>query len=440
MKNSYTYFVIALLVFITNPAFAQLKKGDVWLDFSPQKYQINSETIFFGSESIGFISNSTSLQTRMGYGKFIGNNTLLGLKVNSSVDFNRDFFIFAKPEISIKSSIFLKRYFGKKSFRFFAETSLNTEIHTGRNLFTILDLQTTEYLHWKLGGGFAYFLNEGTALEFSYNFRPIALTENGTQSFSKKLSADFGIGLRYFILKNREGIQSLNAAKTLEKGSLSINYDSDFLLGKRQRIRRKLFSVEYFVRDKFQIKAGFGFDSKKFNFFFENEVSDIVLSDLKNKYFGEFRSLYFIELNKILYIDAGIGIKSTHFPDIDVAFIGTEEAKILVREDEANFQLGLNIFLGRHLLHPHVIYQLRSFDSSSSDLDLTSFKSFSFNLDYELFFAENLSMNTGLNYRPNYQWIQPDESGGFISTFSEKKVNIFQINFGFKWYLRRGRS
>ena len=179
MKILNKFFILFLLLLISKASFSQIQKGDVWLDFSPQHYQQNTNTVFV--ESFGFISHRFSFQSRMGYGKFIDNNTLLGFKLIANGTSDRDLFFFGQPLNNIRAGLFVKRYFRQKTLRPFAETSLNTEFYTGRQVFNLLDLQNPEYFNWKIGGGLAYFLNNRTSLELSYNLRPLSLTQSGIQ-------------------------------------------------------------------------------------------------------------------------------------------------------------------------------------------------------------------------------------------------------------------
>lgn len=443
MKIPNNFFVFFFLFFASNSSFAQFQKGDVWLDFSPQNFQQESETIFLGSSNVGFASNISTLQSRMGYGKFIGNNSLLGFKLDGNADIARSLFFFNDRARKLDVGLFFKRYFGQKSLRPFAETSFNTELDIGGGVFQALSFRNSEYFNWKIGGGLAYFLNKNTSLEFSYNFKPIALRLNSSQLFSEKLTPNFGIALRYFILKNRDGVQNLNANKTLEEGTLSVNLDSDFLIGKRQRLRKLGLSVEYFIRKNFQLKTEFGLEKKTFLFEFTDATGEQIsenLDDIRNKCYGGLSGLYFFKINKNLSIDTGVGAKFTRSPNIGLSFVTDSEEDIKLFEDELSLRIGLSFYLGRHLLRPHFIFFQHSFDSDAPNEELIYFDNFSLNLDYELFLAENLSMNLGMSYLHDYQWVEPEHPNFTLLQLSQKTSDILRINFAFKWYLRRGKE
>lgn len=442
MKILYKISIFIFLLFISNSAFAQLQKGDVWLDFSPQQFQEKNKPEFM--RTFGFSSNLSSFQSRIGYGKFVGNNTLLGFRLNSSGTIGNDLFFFRQHFFDINVGLFVKHYFGQKSLRPFAETSLNTELYPGFNILNFLGIRTSEYLNFKLGGGLAYFLNEQTSLEFSYNFRPLSLATNGPQTFSKKLSPDFGIGLRYFIIKNQDGIQNLNADKTLEKGTISVGFDSNFLIGKKQNLRQSKLSIEYFIRDNFQVKAEFGFDNKKYRFRSDNILSTEQISttffDKENNHFGGIGILYSFRLNKTLSIDAGLGLKLIRNSNLCEDFFCTTATKTRFLEEEVSFRVGWSIYLGRHLLRPYLLFQQRSYDNNAPNTELISFNSFLFNLDYELFLAENLSMNLTVKYLPVYQQVEPIINGISSLEFSKETADFLRASFGFKWYLKRGSN
>lgn len=443
MKIPNRLIVFFLLLFITNSSFAQLQKGDVWLDFSQQKFQRNRNILFFSFDDTGFVSDFSSLQSRFGYGKFIGHNTLLGFRLNTNLSIDKSFLLESDASKELSGSLFVKRYFGQKPLRLFAETSLNTELYIEKDIFSTLDLKNSEYINWKLGAGLAYFINQHTALEFSYNLRPLAFTSNGTQLFSKKLAPDFGIGLRYFILKNQDDIQNLKAAQTLEKGTLSINFDSDFLIGKNQRLRQMGLSAEYFVKKNLQLRAAFGFTSEKYLFEFEdidgNPTSE-YLSNLKNNYFGGLSSLYFFKVHKNMSVDAGIGVQLSRNSNVGSRLISTSLTKTKLLEDELNFRLGLSLYLGRHLLRPYALYQKRSYDLDAANIDVAFTNQFSINLDYELFLAKHLSISAGIKHIPNHQKIKPGLINFDNLQESLQPSSLLRANFGFKWYLRRGNG
>lgn len=399
--------IFLLFVILSN---AQTKKGDLYIGTSVLNYSRNE------NKENTFTNNSYNLSPS--FGVFVADKTLIGVRLSPSIiSFTQN--NTRQENAFIGWGFFAAQYLGKGKLQGLTGLNFNT------NRF-----QTTSDL--RLGG--AYFFNDFSAIEFTYNIAVLGRSQSFSEVelFPNGLRPFFGLTLRSFFLRNREGVENLAAVNSIKKGTLSGLLSGRFSDLEESRSYFLSNQFKYFLRDNFFIRPGISLSRSKLKdeslFNFSSFSASLELGyylPIKDNFFGKF----------------SVGMRGGNSANLRRFFSGgnlSSEFETKMTSSEVFSSLGAALFIGRHKIESNI--NASFIKKKFKEPHFTSRKATNIFvwINYEYFLSANFSITGNLGFFPN--------QNRYSSTFSftddaelspiirEDILSNTNLSAGFKWY------
>ena len=412
----------AFFLFCTIALFAQPQKGDLYVGSS--NFRLNStQNLNFGFP--GF--NNSFLSFSPSFGKFVADNTLIGggFSLFSSF-FPRRLGSNSGNSSSFGLRLFSTQYIGKGKLKGLGQLTLNSNL--SKNEFSTRNI-TGDFA---LGG--AYFINEFTSLQLSYNINIFNLVEGSDIEYlTSGITPRVGLSMRTLLLRNREGIENLSALNSIKKGTMILSTSGGLIVNSPVNSRSVSSAFSYFFADNFYARANFSASRNK-NEQNEFEFKRINGGLLLGSYFRITKKLY-TKLSTEL--NTRREVRSSQFN-----FSGTiSNLSFTTNALYWNSEFGLVFFLGQHKLESGIGYRFSN--TGVEEIDSRKRRGISPNLfiRHEWFLAENFAFTSAFDLRYNNVNYSVGFSG-FSSTRTEQDLSLVEfsqntigLNVGFKWYL-----
>ena len=403
-------FITSFLLFFTLSLFAQPQKGDLYVGFS----NLGVSNISSSPNALFRIRN-TALFVAPSFGKFIGNNTLVG----GGFAFNTIFSF-----TSFRVNLFSTQYFGKGRLKGLGQISLNSNLRS--------DEFNRRSIRGEFALGAAYFVNEFTSLQLTYNINIFETIEGlNTEYFTSGIDPNIGLSIRTILLRNREGIENLSALNSIKKGTTLIGTTGGLFTSSFRNSNSINGSFSRFFLDGFY--AGMGFFSSR-----SKDVEDDFITSNLN--FNLHLGAYF-RISEKLYtkfsteLSTGRSINNSRFG----FFLDQGNPKITTSFLRANSEFALAFFLGRHKLESGAGFRFSSTKMKELSPDRMQDASPNFFIRHEWFLAENFAFTSAFNTRFNDTFYSVgftnfSPSGGQDLDIIEFSQNTLRLTAGFKWY------
>ena len=204
MKQTSIYFLIVILVIgISYPSFAQIKKGEFLLAGSTSFATISTKTLAGSNFPDPITNTEKTLVLTPEIGTFIADNIAIGLAVQYNHDeLTKGFQTYTSS--SLIAIPFIRAYFGKEKLKPFVYGGYGfgkgTNVQTGYG--TSFDNIEKKLSMYEFGGGLAFFVNKNISLEFGVAYSHVLSkypNSNNVNMEDTGKGTGFTIGINLFL-------------------------------------------------------------------------------------------------------------------------------------------------------------------------------------------------------------------------------------------------
>ena len=407
--------------------FAQPRKGDFF--FGVSSLDLNREAGANDNPSITFEPVQSTRTFSPEFGMMLSDKFLAGARISVFNTVITDpFSDFRNTQLAF--SAFGTYFFSRRRVTPFLSTGF---LHLGKSNFN----GSESTFQWNVRPGLAFYITENTAVELGWNILLFNKRGQPDNWLPDNLRPNFGLTLRQYLFRNREGVEALAAREFIRSGVSLLRAGGNY--AKSDLVRNFFLNVggSYFFADGIYGSLAFNYQNVDFS---QNALSDFSVrgADVNLGYYiptGDDRFYLPVEMqagtssrkNGLIFL-----LSST--PTVS----GNSETK----QRYVGGRAGIGMFLGRHKIEPS--FQWRKYRTAIPDISeaLVTYSNVRLALEHEFFLSERLSLNTFLSYEPNFETVNfffvenPFQIPSTTVEISRNKVNVTGFSVGFKWYLR----